>query len=167
MSITYLKGDATDPQGPGPKIIVHVCNDVGGWGRGFVVSLSKRWPEIERSYRRWFEKKSPQLGMNLIVEGFHQGDDRIIVINMVAQHDVVIKNNVHPIRYDALERCLEQVAPFATSIGASVHMPRIGCGLAGGRWSVVEEIINRTLLDIPIFVYDLDVQDEQTIKWNP
>jgi hypothetical protein len=30
MSIKYLKGDATGPQGDGLKIICHVCNDVGG-----------------------------------------------------------------------------------------------------------------------------------------
>lgn len=34
--ITYLKGDATAPQAKGVKLIVHVCNDLGGWGKGFV-----------------------------------------------------------------------------------------------------------------------------------
>ena len=45
MPIAYTTGDATAPEGDGPKIIVHVCNDVGGWGRGFVMAISKRWPE--------------------------------------------------------------------------------------------------------------------------
>jgi hypothetical protein len=27
--IEYLTGDATIPVGPGTKIIVHICNDVG------------------------------------------------------------------------------------------------------------------------------------------
>ena len=35
MQINYLKGDATVPLGDGPKIIVHVCNDIGEWGKGF------------------------------------------------------------------------------------------------------------------------------------
>jgi len=43
--IAYVMGDATAPKADGPKIIVHVCNDVGAWGRGFVVALSRRWPE--------------------------------------------------------------------------------------------------------------------------
>lgn len=43
--ITYLKGDATTPQARGNKIIAHVCNDLGGWGKGFVLAISKRWPE--------------------------------------------------------------------------------------------------------------------------
>ena len=53
MEIKYITGDATQPVGEGNKIIVHVCNDVGGWGRGFVMALSKRWKEPEMKYREW------------------------------------------------------------------------------------------------------------------
>ena len=51
--LRYLKGDATCPQAPGNKIIAHICNDIGGWGRGFVMALSKRWDEPEQQYRAW------------------------------------------------------------------------------------------------------------------
>ena len=53
MKINYIIGDATQPVGEGPKIIVHVCNDIGGWGRGFVTAISKRWAEPEQRYRAW------------------------------------------------------------------------------------------------------------------
>jgi len=39
---------------------------------------------------------------------------------------------------------------------ATVHMPRIGCGLAGGEWSKVEEIINEVMADVQVFVYDFE-----------
>ena len=32
-TINYIKGDATQPQAKGNKIIAHVCNDLGGWGK--------------------------------------------------------------------------------------------------------------------------------------
>jgi hypothetical protein len=37
-------------------------------------------------------------------------------------------------------------------------MPRIGCGLAGGKWELIEPIIVRTLSehDIAVTVYDFD-----------
>jgi len=37
-----------------------------------------------------------------------------------------------------------------------VHMPRIGCGLAGGKWEKIEPIILSELIDkgINVFVYD-------------
>ena len=56
--ITYLKGDATQPQAKGNRIIAHVCNDPGGWGKGFVVAVSKRWPEPEAAYRAWHRNRA-------------------------------------------------------------------------------------------------------------
>jgi O-acetyl-ADP-ribose deacetylase (regulator of RNase III) len=52
-SIQYLQGDAISPQAKGPKIIAHVCNDQGRWGKGFVLALSASWPEPEQAYRKW------------------------------------------------------------------------------------------------------------------
>ena len=56
MSIQYRTGDATQPETDGPAIIVHCCNDNGGWGRGFVVAISKRWREPETAYRALTER---------------------------------------------------------------------------------------------------------------
>jgi len=42
MTINYRHGDATAPKADGPVVIVHVCNDVGKWGKGFVLAVSKR-----------------------------------------------------------------------------------------------------------------------------
>jgi hypothetical protein len=63
IDIQYLKGDATCPQSAGVKIICHVCNDLGGWDKGFVLALSRRWPEPEEAYRTWYrERKSNDFG---------------------------------------------------------------------------------------------------------
>ncbi|GGV82427.1 hypothetical protein GCM10010294_57570 [Streptomyces griseoloalbus] len=51
--ITYVRGDATVPSVKGVKIVAHVRNDLGGWGKGFVLALSRRWPEPEAAYRAW------------------------------------------------------------------------------------------------------------------
>jgi hypothetical protein len=51
--ITFLTGDATFPEGDGPKLIAHIVNDRGGWGHGFVVAISKRWKAPEKQYRDW------------------------------------------------------------------------------------------------------------------
>ena len=56
MPLVYLKGDATVPQAKGKKIIAHICNDRGKWGKGFVVALSKRWEEPEADYREWYKR---------------------------------------------------------------------------------------------------------------
>jgi O-acetyl-ADP-ribose deacetylase (regulator of RNase III) len=160
--IHYVTGDATFPQGDGPKIIAHVCNNVGGWGRGFVLALSKRWNLPEISYRLMMKSSnSLKLGD---VQRVHVEPD-IQVCNMVAQAGYGTNNtNLHrtsepdatpPIRYDSVRVCLRVVAHIAKTDLASVHMPRIGCGLAGGKWEEIEPIILETLGDVEVYVYDL------------
>ena len=79
------------------------------------------------------------------------------VANMIGQHGIKKGANGQPIRYEALRDCLKTVAERARATGASVHMPRIGCGLAGGDWYRVEEIITSTLVasGVEVTVYDL------------
>jgi O-acetyl-ADP-ribose deacetylase (regulator of RNase III) len=150
----FVKGDAVNPLHEGHKIIAHICNDVGGWGAGFVLSLSKRWLKPQEDYLEWFcSKKNFALGE---VRFVHVQDD-ISVANMIAQRDIEPIEGVPPIRYDALKECLAKTAEFALKNNSSVHMPRIGCGFAGGEWKKVESIIQKTLLKagVDVFVYDL------------
>lgn len=153
--INYVKGDATQPLGEGNKIIVHVCNDIGGWGRGFVVALSKRWPQPEKEYRNWYQSKE-NFSLGEVI--FVQVEDNIWVGNMIGQRDTKPdRDGTPPVRYEAIAKALSKVATRATEIKASVHMPRIGCGLAGGTWDKMEPIIERELVrkEIPVTVYDL------------
>lgn len=153
--LTIIKGDATSPQAKGRKVIAHLCNDLGGWGKGFVLAISRRWPEPERDYRQWHRGRASN--------DFALGATRLVqvapdawVANMVGQRGIRTGSAGPPIRYDAVERCLASLADQAHALGASVHMPRIGCGLAGGAWNRVEPIILRTLCarDISVTVYD-------------
>lgn len=152
--IKYIKGDATQPIDNGNKIIVHVCNDIGGWGKGFVMAISKRWTEPERQYRDWFKSKSE---FELGAVQFVKVEEDLWIANLIGQHKINKdeKGNA-PIRYEAISEGLIKVSEFALSHNASVHMPRIGCGLAGGKWEVVEPIILETLSErnVEVTVYD-------------
>jgi O-acetyl-ADP-ribose deacetylase (regulator of RNase III) len=148
--IKYLKGDATRPQGDGNKIICHICNDIGAWGAGFVLALSKRWSEPEEAYRE-MSKEELMLGKVMLVPV----EDNISVANMIAQRGVGISpNGEPPIRYGALRACLAAVNNVAYRTGASLHMPRIGAGLAGGDWNTIEQIIE-DCASVDVYVYDL------------
>lgn len=153
--ISYTRGDATQPVAPGNKIIVHVCNDIGGWGRGFVLALSQRWPQPEAEFRKWYASKDNfSLGEVLFV----QVEENIWVANMIGQKDIKPDENGNPpVRYDAIAQALSKVAVFAADKNATVHMPRIGCGLAGGSWDKMEPVIIDALVNkkILVTVYDL------------
>jgi O-acetyl-ADP-ribose deacetylase (regulator of RNase III) len=153
--IRFARGDATDPEGHGPRIVAHVCNDIGAWGRGFVLALSRRWGEPEAAYREW-HAAGAEAGFALGGVQFVQVEPSIWVANMIGQHGVRRSTAGPPIRYEALTDCLARVADKARDLGASVHMPRIGCGLAGGDWSRVEQIVQGTLSErgVPVTVYD-------------
>lgn len=155
MDIMYIKGDATSPIAPKNKVITHICNDIGGWGKGFVLALSKKWKIAEEAYRQWYRS---QEGFSLGAVQFVKVADDIYVANMIGQQGIYKDSKgLPPIRYEAVRQCLKEVALFATKHEASVHMPRIGCGLAGGKWELIEEIIKEELIakGIAVTVYDL------------
>lgn len=83
-TVRYLQGDATRPVGQGPRVIVHVCNDSGGWGKGFVLALSKRWGGPERSYRAWHAGEG-QTPFELGGAQFVQVEPDLWVANVIGQ----------------------------------------------------------------------------------
>jgi O-acetyl-ADP-ribose deacetylase (regulator of RNase III) len=155
MIIQYLEGDATAPGGDGQRIIVHVCNDIGKWGKGFVLALSRRWKEPEQAYKAAFQSSpTPKLGDVQFV----RVTKTLTVANLIGQHGVASRvTTTPPVRYDAIRQGLAQVAARTKEEPASVHMPRIGCSLAGGEWAEVEPIVKETLTNegIAVTVYDL------------
>lgn len=156
--IRYIRGDATRPKTDSNAIIAHVCNDIGGWGAGFVLALSKNWPEPEAAYREWAASRDdPARGFTLGAVQLVGVSAQLWVANMIGQHGLRRKTGIPPVRYEAIDTALELLARHAVELDAGVHMPRIGCGLAGGEWPRIEPLIRRRLSDkdIPVTVYDL------------
>lgn len=158
--IQYVKGDATYPQGEGRKIIAHICNDIGAWGAGFVLALSARSFKPEKAYGEWaMNSWNERHGCRLPLGDIQIAPyvDDLLVANMIAQHGVGSDEGIPLIRYLALAGCLHKLRRETERYVASVHMPRIGCGLAGGDWGVVELLISRYLsyYNVAVTVYDL------------
>lgn len=148
-NLTYLIGDATKPQGEGLKIIPHVCNNIGAWGAGFVLAISRRWEEPEAMYRS-LNKSDLILGHTQFI----QVEDDIVIANMIAQSGVGKRQDGKPpISYGALRLCLNNVNLYAWRKGATIHMPKIGAGLAGGDWNEIEKIIKH-VMSVDTYVYE-------------
>lgn len=155
--INYIKGDATNPVGDGQKLIIHVCNDIGAWGAGFVLALSKKWKEPETAYKAWSRTKNqPNSDFSLGAIEIIQVAPDIDVVNMIGQKGIKTVNGASPVRYDAIRQALKSVAKYALATKASVHAPRFGAGLAGGKWETIEQIINEELISqgVSVTVYD-------------
>jgi O-acetyl-ADP-ribose deacetylase (regulator of RNase III) len=122
-----------------------------------VLALSRRWPEPERDFRAWHRGRA--------TNDFGLGATRLVpvtadisIANMIGQHGIKRGSSGPPIRYEAVDRCLASLGEHALEKGASVHMPRIGCGLAGGRWELIEPMIVTRLSDrdVAVVIYDFD-----------
>lgn len=154
--IRYIKGDATDPiVKDGLRIILHICNDQGGWSEGFVLSLSSRWKEPESIYKAAKQYNLGTIQTTLV----DQSDSPIIVCNMIAQHNYKTKDNPIPLRMEALYTCLYKLNDYCMkrlkTSDITLHAPRFGCGLAGGRWIDIEKLLNELFKGIDIYIYDL------------
>lgn len=163
MTLRYVVGDATHPEGDGPRVIVHCVNSLGAWGAGFVLALSRRWVEPERQYKELaasFGGRIP-LGATQIVHV----EEGLVVANLVGQEGVGhAADGTPPIRCPAIRTGLGQVrehamrwAASAFRRRASIHMPRMGAGLAGGDWDRVAHLVHDELVErgLDVTVYDI------------
>lgn len=150
MPIQIIKGDATEPVGDAKKLIIHICNNLGRWGAGFVLGLNKKWKEPMAEY---MNLKAFTLGTVQYI----QVTKDTTVVNMIAQRGINSKFEPFKRRvdYDVLRSCLVQIREKYPSSEYTIHAPRIGCGLAGGSWDIVEKIINEELANFNVFIYDL------------
>ena len=154
--LTFVYGDATEPrQGQGHRVIAHIVNDTTpNWGAGFARAVKTKWDFVQQDFRRWADESSH----NLCLANTHMTDisDDLSVVHMVAQRGY--GPSVKPrIRYEALRQCLEHLAEIAVKRRATVHMPRIGSGQAGGHWGIIQELIDDSLVwrGVDVTIYDL------------
>lgn len=158
--IKYIKGDATMPESGGLRFVLQVNNDEGKYGAGFSGAVSRRWPQVEKEYRNFYRMSANPTTLRMPLGKIQtvpvQSD--ITVINMIAQRGIANNKESSPIRYDALEDCIKQVGELAQRDGASIHAPRIGCGLAGGTWEEIEPMIIKHFVarGANVIIYDLN-----------
>ena len=150
--LEFVRGDATKPRRR-PAIIAQVVNNrARTWGgRGFAVAVRRRWPSVHDDFRNWAAH-----GLQLGDVRLTHAAESVLVASMVAQSGY--GPSKHPrIRYAALRMALGTVTQAALGTNATMHIPRIGTGEAGGTWTIIEELVRDecTLRGVPVTVYDL------------
>jgi IrrE N-terminal-like domain len=153
--IVHVNGNATNPRGTGPKVLVHVVNDrTPRWGGGFALEVGRRWPHIQKDFIDWVsdDPTGLQLGSVRIADAA----DGLRVASIVAQHGYGPSPRPR-IRYGALEAGLESVGDHALEHGESIHAPRLGAGQAGGDWRIIEGLLAERLVarGIQVTIYTL------------
>lgn len=170
MSIQFLNGDVLQDSDE-KRVIVHVVNNKGGFGRGIAKSIAEKYPQIRQQYKNWYNNfrefagatgggsglriertKIFKLGNIQIVEV----DENLSIINMLTQNGYMSEKNHVPIKYEALKECLYRVYDYVDDNPCSIWMPHlIGCGLAGGDRDKVLEIIDLTIGQKEVKIFKL------------
>lgn len=141
--IQYVRGSALEPRGEENKIVAFVVNDAtSAWGGpSFAAQVGRKWPQAQAEFHRLFRQVRGELGRVLFLEG----EKGLLLAPMIAQHGYG-SGARRRLAYSALNRGLNLVAQKAEDLEASVHLPRLGAGQAGGEWPIVRDVIADTLL---------------------
>jgi hypothetical protein len=159
MLIKYHIGDATRPISR-PAVIAHVCNNLGAWGSGFVMAVSRRWKGPERAYN---EMPEYPLGFTQIIPV----ESDIWVANIVGQVDLRVRpDGTPPVDYVAITNGLRVVSDFCRAKKAELHIPRIGCARAGGTWDKIVPCLRNGCGELTINVYDLASEAQHYAPWG-
>jgi O-acetyl-ADP-ribose deacetylase (regulator of RNase III) len=142
MKIIYETGDllkCTEAH------ILHSCNDRGVMGSGIAKALRDEYPEVFTEYRVIFEKNGLALGDVIVVPT----PDQKIVYNLIGQRGFGRDGKVY-VDYDAIRTGLQKVNEMGFD---PVAMPKIGAGLGGGDWKIIEAIIEEEFTNRQPIVY--------------
>ena len=159
--IKYLHGNALEPRGEDAKVICQLVNDrARKWGGGIAKQAARKYPNAEISFSSWITVISPNERLGMV--HFVEAEQDVYLSSLIAQAGFGPSNRPR-IRYHALEEALARVANFAAGKNASVHMPRIGTGVADGNWNMIKDMIEEifTGSGLEVIVYDLPPKREQ------
>lgn len=130
-------------------VITHGCNCFSNMGAGIAVPMKNNFNVSMYP----LEAPSTAGDINKLgqIEGLPFGispDKSVIVINSYTQYRPNVK--MKPLDYEALTLCMRKINHKYKE--KHIGLPKIGCGLAGGDWEVVREIIKRELVDCEITI---------------
>lgn len=138
-------------------VICHQVNCEGVMGAGLAFQLKKAHPEVYAEYRKLclthMDDNYNLLGQIQVVPV----ETNKWVINMFGQYDT---GGSRATEYSAFSQCMSALKEWVSKNGnelwkaggesgkVPVYMPyKIGCGLGGGDWPIIKEIISKKLPD--------------------
>lgn len=159
--IRFVHGNILDPKDGGHRIVCQMVNDKAvKWGGGVARKLGRKYPDAEAEFAKKILSLPRAERLGSVV--YSRAEENLQIASIVAQEG--FGPSLFPrIRYAALEAGLIDVAARALERGATVHMPRIGAGSAGGDWDTIQEMIDDVMVrsGVSVTIYDPPPKREQ------
>jgi len=151
--IKYRKGNLLDVT---EGIILHGCNAQGVMGSGVALAVKQKYPEAYYDYKLEYEQRQNRLYLGQIIwsTDLHNKPD-LMLGNAIVQENYG-RDKKRYVNYAALATVFTAAISKARCYSCTLNFPKIGAGLGGGDWNIIEQIIN-----------DCDPKDEVTkICWE-
>lgn len=140
-------------------VFCHQCNCFGRMGAGIAKQIAVKYPEVAKADKENFKALGAykQFGNILPVE-CHDGR---ICVNMYSQFTYGI--GVVQTDYEKFEECLRKLRIFLKDHpDKKVGFPyMIGCGLAGGKWDIIEGLLEKFSETVDNEVYIVRLPEER------
>lgn len=149
--ITYKVGDLLEVT---DGILAHGCNMRGVMGSGVARQVKAKYPGAFVAYEQDLKSGYRLGGVSFWGPGDPDTPTRFLVGNCLTQENMGSDGRKY-VSYDAVDLSFQILNRIAERGGYTIHIPRIGAGLGGGDWGVVEAIINHRCKNINVIVWDL------------
>ena len=144
MKIKYKRGNLLEAD---EIHLVHGCNAQGVMGSGVARAIRDWYPKAYQDYRSVYQEGKLLLG-NIISSA---QDDGRVIHNAVTQEFYGRDSRTY-VSYWAIAETFSKLESY--NLG-HIALPKIGAGLGGGDWSVIEAIIENCLVRTEATVYEL------------
>lgn len=136
------------------NLIIHGCNAQRVMGSGVAKTLKYKYPEI---FYEYVKKDKLELGDVIFVKTY---DNKIIGNCITQKYYGYDKNKVY-VSYEAIEKAIKNVNDYCVKNNIKdVAMPLIGCGLGGGNWKDVLDIIKKNAnFNSYVYILERDIYD--------
>lgn len=137
--ITYKKGDLFSVK---EGVIAHGCNAQGIMGSGVAIQVKRLYPEAYYDYL--------DMPKTLGSVGYTPVTPTLSIANCITQEFYGRDPATKYVSYPAMIEVFRQLNMLHNT---PIHIPKIGAGLGGGDWEVIERIIkqNAPLADITVW----------------
>lgn len=151
----YKRGDLLEAT---ETYIAHGCNAQGVMGSGVALQIKKKHPYAYKKYKEHCDiHRTGELPTEVMLGDIipARGTSGKTIVNMITQdHFGSVGRHVN---YIALVSCLQNLVKYGGE-SITVAIPRIGAGLGGGDWNIIERLIEdfeELNPSIEFTVYDL------------
>lgn len=153
--VNMLNGDVLSA--PPHSMVIHQCNCSNGFGSGVAKAVADKYPHVKSEYHGKCEsnKRMGRLREELLGDIQVVKAGSIYICNMFSQLDYGSKK-VHT-NYMAMRTGLLKAKEVALELDiGQIAIPYlIGCVRGGGDWSIVSRIIEETIGDLNVILYNL------------